>query len=160
MDLLWSQHLRDGNNSGRGEGAKSNRPLSAATIASTNTYLINIWPEDTLSVPKTLFSHSNEELHKRKTTTTTSRERQELDTAMILHTNVERICHWYLIWNIIYLVQSLIFTNVNENIQAFRLFIILSKEYIFVGLESRQAWMAKSKMAKLAEYTTLICMHE
>ena len=42
------------------KGAESNRPLSATTIASANTYLINIWPEDTLSIPKTPLSHSNE----------------------------------------------------------------------------------------------------
>lgn len=44
------------------KGAESNRPLSAVTIASANTYLINIWPEDTLSVAKLALSHSNEEL--------------------------------------------------------------------------------------------------
>lgn len=44
------------------KGAESNRPsLSATTIASANTYFINIWPEDTLSVRKTAFSHSNED---------------------------------------------------------------------------------------------------
>lgn len=44
------------------KGAESNRPsLSATTMASANTYFINIWPEDTLSVPKTAFSHSNED---------------------------------------------------------------------------------------------------
>lgn len=46
----------------RRKGAESNRPLSATTIASANTYLINIWPEDTLPVTKKQpFSHSNEE---------------------------------------------------------------------------------------------------
>lgn len=44
------------------KGAESNRlSLSATTMASANTYFINIWPEDTLSVTKTAFSHSNED---------------------------------------------------------------------------------------------------
>lgn len=44
------------------KGAESNRlSLSATTMASANTYFINIWPEDTLSVTKTAFSYSNED---------------------------------------------------------------------------------------------------
>lgn len=44
------------------KGAESNRPsLPATTMASANTYFINIWLEDTLSVPLTAFSHSNED---------------------------------------------------------------------------------------------------
>lgn len=59
------------------KGAESNRPLSTTTIASANTYLINIWPEDTLSVPKTPFSHSNEEAIKEKNNNYFHKETQE-----------------------------------------------------------------------------------
>lgn len=76
------------------KGAESNRPLSTTTMASANTYLINIWPEDTLSVPKTPFSHYNEEAIKEKNNNF-HKDTQEWNSAVREYISVTYFVIWF-----------------------------------------------------------------